>query len=380
MSPAPCRIGLVGFGTVGSAVARRLVRHPVPNLALTHIFDRRAPHKRRIFEAENAENLENPENRENPENPGLIWTDRIEDVLTSDVDVILEAIGGVDPAVEWLRRALLAGKSIVTSNKQAVAHHGPALQVLAARQGRQLRFEAAVGGAMPIVRAVGEGLAGDRIQRIIGILNGTTNVVLSRIDAAGCSLSDALNDARAQGYAEADPAADLDGVDAAAKLVILCALAFGVRVDPQAVEIPFVRSPDPRRFRRRTPSRRDDSTTGVRGIRRQTWRAHGVGRASARRPRLFLWPHDSCEKCRGGYGRIRRRRPDIRHGSRRRCDGGCDCRGPAGGCSRSGGNRAGAIVVGAASCCRPFEQGRKGSSRRARRRGARGLQRCGARS
>ncbi len=142
MSPASCRIGLVGFGTVGSAVARRLVHHRIPNLALTHIFDRRAPYKRRIFEAEH------------PGNPDLVWTDRIDDVLTSNVDVIVEAVGGVDPAADWIRRGLLAGKSVVTSNKQAVAHHGPSLQALAARQGRQLRFEAAVGGAMPIVRAI----------------------------------------------------------------------------------------------------------------------------------------------------------------------------------------------------------------------------------
>jgi homoserine dehydrogenase len=107
---------------------------------------------------------------------------------------------------------------------------------LAARQGRQLRFEGAVGGAMPIVRAVAESLAGDRIQRIVGILNGTTNVVLSQLEAPGWSVARALDEARAQGYAEADPSADLDGIDAAAKLAILCALAFNLRIDPRAVE------------------------------------------------------------------------------------------------------------------------------------------------
>jgi homoserine dehydrogenase len=126
---------------------------------------------------------------------------------------------------------------VVTANKQVVARHGAALLTLAARQGRQMRFEAAVGGAMPIVRAVGEGLAGDRITRLVAILNGTTNAVLSRMDETGCTLDAALRDARDRGYAEADPSADLDGRDARAKLAILCGLAFGLRVDPAQIEI-----------------------------------------------------------------------------------------------------------------------------------------------
>src|SRR5262249_19588652 len=137
---------------------------------------------------------------------------RIDDVLTSDVDIVVEAVGGVDDALEWTRAALMAGKSVGTCNKQLVAAHGPELLELAGRQGRQLRFEAAVGGAMPIVRAVGDGLTGDRITRIVAILNGTTNAVLSSMEASGCSMERALADARARGYAEADPSADLDGL------------------------------------------------------------------------------------------------------------------------------------------------------------------------
>jgi len=159
----------------------------------------------------------------------------VEDVLHSEADVVVEAIGGVDPAAEWIRAALLAGKSVVTANKQVIARDGHRLSTLAWRQGRQLRFEAAVGGAMPIVRAVSDGLAGDRITRIVGILNGTTNAVLSRMEALGCSLGEAVADARARGYAEADPSADLDGDDARAKLAILCAMAFGLRVDPTTI-------------------------------------------------------------------------------------------------------------------------------------------------
>jgi homoserine dehydrogenase len=220
---ARCRVGILGFGTVGSAVARRLTSpDSLPSLELTHICDRRAREKR-------ARQPESSLGR-------VVWSDRFDDLLSSDVDIIVEAIGGAEPAVDYVRGALLAGKSVVTSNKQIVAHHGPALLGLAERQGRQLRFEAAVGGAMPIVRALGDGLAGDRVTRIVAILNGTSNAVLSKMDAIGCGIDEAIADACARGYAEADPAADLDGVDAAAKLSILCALGFGVRVTPAQIE------------------------------------------------------------------------------------------------------------------------------------------------
>src|SRR5262249_34967041 len=118
------------------------------------------------------------------------------------------------------------------ANKQVVARHGVRLRTLAARQGRQLRFEAAVGGAIPIVRAIADGLAGDRITRIEAILNGTTNAVLSQIEATGCSMPAALAHPRANGLAETDPSSDLDGDDARAKLAILCGLAFRIHVDP----------------------------------------------------------------------------------------------------------------------------------------------------
>jgi homoserine dehydrogenase len=213
-----CRIALLGFGTVGSAVARRLTADP-RDFQLTHVLDRGADRKRGMLPAD-----------------GVVWTTGLDQVLQSDADIVVEAIGGLEPAAGWIRAALLAGKSVVTANKQVMARHGPSLLTLAARQGRQLRFEAAVGGAMPIVRAIGGGLAGDRIIRIVAILNGTTNAVLSRMDATGCSLHDALGDARARGFAESDPSADLDGDDAAAKLAILCALAFGLRVDPSQIE------------------------------------------------------------------------------------------------------------------------------------------------
>ena len=212
-----CRVALLGFGTVGSAVARRLAADHTP-FQLTHIFDRRAAEKRWSAGLD-----------------AVSWTSNIDDVLHADADIVVEVVGGVDPAAGWIRAALAAGKSVVTANKQVIAHHGARLLALAARQGRQLRFEAAVGGAMPIVRAIGEGLAGDRIIAIDAILNGTTNAVFTAIETTGCSLAAAVRAARRLGYAEADAATDLDGDDARAKLAILCALAFGLRVDPAAI-------------------------------------------------------------------------------------------------------------------------------------------------
>lgn len=219
-SVSPLRVALLGYGTVGSAVARRLGgADALRGVHLTTICDRRADSKRAAA-------------RHDTE---IRWTTSIDAVLESDADVVVEAIGGFDPAADWIRRALLAGKSVVTANKQVIAREGQALLTLAARQGRQLRFEAAVGGAMPIVRTIADGLSGDRLTGITAILNGTTNAVLSTMDETRCSLASALADARVKGYAEADPSLDLDGGDAAAKLSILCALAFGVEIDPSVI-------------------------------------------------------------------------------------------------------------------------------------------------
>jgi homoserine dehydrogenase len=220
----PCRVGLLGLSTVGFALASRLTGPDAPpTLQLTHVCDRRAREKR----------LRQPDAL-----PGdtVVWLERHDDLLTSDVDVIVEAVGGTEPAGDYLRAALLTGKSVVTANRLVMAHHGQALMTLAERQGRQVRFEAAVGGSMPLVRLLGDGLAGDTLVRVDAILSGASNAVLSLMDETGCSMDEAIADACAHGYPDADPNADLDGTDAAAKLAIICALAFGLRVLPAQID------------------------------------------------------------------------------------------------------------------------------------------------
>lgn len=221
-SPGGCQVGILGFGTVGAAVARRLTGpDSIPQLRLTHIADRRT----RDLRARQPEPL-----------AALAWSERFDDLLASDADIIVETVSRGEPAADYVRAALLAGKSVVTASKQVIAHHGHALLVLAERQGRQLRFEAAVGGAMPIVRVLADGISGDRVTRIDAILNATSNAVLSRMESLGCSMDEAIAEACAGGYADVDPAIDLDGIDAAAKLSVLCALAFHVRVSPEAID------------------------------------------------------------------------------------------------------------------------------------------------
>ena len=142
----------------------------------------------------------------------------------SDVDVVVELVGGLHPAYEWVRAALLAGKSVVTANKQLIAHYGAELGDLARVRGQQLRFEASVAGGIPVLRALQEGLAGDRLVEVRGILNGTCAYILSRMQSAELPFADALAEAQAAGFAEADPTEDVDGADAAAKLAIIAAV------------------------------------------------------------------------------------------------------------------------------------------------------------
>jgi homoserine dehydrogenase len=165
-----------------------------------------------------------------PVDPGLFTTDALGLVKRDDVDVVIEVVGGIEPARTWLVEALRAGKSVVTANKALLAEDGVALHDAAAEGGADLYYEASVAGAIPLLRPLRESLHGDRITRVTGIVNGTTNFILSSMDASGAGFHEALDEATALGYAEADPTADVEGFDAAAKAAILASLAFHTRV------------------------------------------------------------------------------------------------------------------------------------------------------
>ena len=222
------RIALVGFGTVGRSVARILWEGEERPLILAHICNRRV--ERKIVDWA-------------PDT--VAWTSDFGDVLRSDADVVVELIGGLEPAGDWIRQALEAGKSVVTANKQVMAHVGADLMRMAAERQRHLLFEAAVAGGIPIIRAVREGLAGDRLRRVLGVLNGTCNYMLTRMEAGQVSFDDALREAQERGYAEADPTADVDGGDAQAKLAILSAMGLGRKVAAGAIPLRSIRPVEP---------------------------------------------------------------------------------------------------------------------------------------
>jgi homoserine dehydrogenase len=161
---------------------------------------------------------------------GLLTTDSAGLVARDDVDLVIETIGGIEPARTLILSALEHGKSVVTANKALLAEDGPTLFDAADKAARDLYFEAAVAGAIPILRPLRESLAGDKVTRVLGIVNGTTNFVLDKMDSSGAGFNEALEEAQELGYAEADPTADVEGFDAAAKIAILASLAFHTRV------------------------------------------------------------------------------------------------------------------------------------------------------
>ena len=215
----PARVALLGFGTVGQAVAHILCSGDVSGVRLTHIFNRNVARKKVDWVP-----------------ASVCWTESVADVVASDVDIVVEVVGGRQPAGDWIRAALIAGKSVVTANKQLIAHDGPELVELARTRGLELRFEASVAGGIPVLRALQEGLAGDRLVHVAGVLNGTCAYVLSRMESAGVPFTLALAEAQVAGYAEADPTEDVEGADAAAKLAILTAV--GLRHLIRAGDIP----------------------------------------------------------------------------------------------------------------------------------------------
>ncbi len=218
---ATTKVALIGFGTVGSSVARLLAELKLPGLELTHIFNREVARKRAL-----------PAAKFVPKS--VVWTDDVNVLLSSDADIIVELVGGLTPAESWIKKALTSGKSVVTANKQLIAYRGPGLMKLAAANGVYLLHGAAVAGGVPVIPGITQGLGGDQVTRLSGIVNGTCNYILSRMET-GADYLTVLADAQQLGYAEADPSADVDGYDARAKLCILARIAMHAELNPDEV-------------------------------------------------------------------------------------------------------------------------------------------------
>ena len=223
METAPVvRLGLVGFGTVGQALVRliqsgeeRLGERLGVRLAVRAIGNRGIERKKAGWVK-----------------GAVRWTDDLESVVTDpEVDLVVELMGGVDPARGLITKALTAGKSVVTANKLLLSAHGFELASLAAARRAGLGIEAAVAGGIPILRAIRESFAGDRLMSVEGILNGTCNFILTEMERTGRSYPDVLAEAQKLGYAEADPASDVEGADAGYKLVLLARMAFGQKAE-----------------------------------------------------------------------------------------------------------------------------------------------------
>ncbi len=224
---SPVQIGLLGCGTVGGGVLRLLADNA------RYLGERAsAPLEvRRVL-------VRDLDKERVPECDRSLLTTNAADVVDDPaIDLIVEVMGGEDPAGAYVTRAIEQGKSVVTANKMLLAMRGPALVDLAVERRVDLAFEGAVGGGIPIIRTLREAFAGDWVESLTAIINGTCNYVLTRMRESGVSLAEAIREAQQKGYAEADPALDVDGHDAAHKLVVLAMLAFGARVDHRAVSV-----------------------------------------------------------------------------------------------------------------------------------------------
>jgi homoserine dehydrogenase len=220
---SPLRVGVCGNGTVGGGTIELLSRNAelLASRAGRPIVLARVGARR---------------DREDCPLPDVpVHRDLLEVAAADDVDVLVECIGGTDLARRLVERALGAGKSVVTANKALIAEHGNALAAMAEQAGVSLLFEAAVAGGIPIIKALREGMAANRVNSVAGIINGTGNFILTEMGAAGRAFEDVLAEAQALGYAEADPTFDVEGIDAAHKLTILAAIAFGMPLDFAAV-------------------------------------------------------------------------------------------------------------------------------------------------
>jgi homoserine dehydrogenase len=224
-------VGLLGLGTVGAGVVKLLAENA--EAIESRLGARVVVHKAAVREADKRRLVD--------VDPRLITTDVAEVIEHPSVEVVVELIGGEEPAREHVLRAIERGRHIVTANKLLLAHHGDEIFAAAARAGVNVYYEAAVCSGVPIIRALREGLASDRIQSIYGIVNGTSNFILTTMTDEGRAFEDVLAQAQAEGYAEADPALDVDGGDAAHKLAILVTLCFGTRVRMEDVFVEGIR-------------------------------------------------------------------------------------------------------------------------------------------
>jgi homoserine dehydrogenase len=217
------RIGMLGFGTVGTGTYRMLV-------------DNRESISRKIGREIDITRIGiRDQNKERALDQSHFTTDLASIVSDPNIDVVVELIGGVDPAAELVETALMNGKHVVTANKELIAKHGSRLVHLAKSKGLDLHYEAAVGGGIPLVQPLKHQLAGNDVIRMMGILNGTSNYILTKMESEGADFADALAEAQAAGYAEADPTNDVEGIDTSYKISILASIAFGKQVPVEAI-------------------------------------------------------------------------------------------------------------------------------------------------
>ncbi|HEX16362.1 MAG TPA: homoserine dehydrogenase [Deltaproteobacteria bacterium] len=228
-------IGLIGFGTVGTGVVRILQNN-------ADLIEGRLG--RRLVLRKIAD-LDIKRDRGVPIQRDMLTTDAYEVIDDPTVDIVVELIGGIEPAKSFILRALELGKPVVTANKALLAQHGAEIFGKAAEKGIPLGFEASVGGGIPVLKALREGLVANNIEAILGILNGTSNYILTRMTEEGLDFKRALSQAQRLGYAEADPSLDVDGVDAAHKLTILASFAFGTWIDFKRVYVEGIRDISP---------------------------------------------------------------------------------------------------------------------------------------
>jgi homoserine dehydrogenase len=221
----PVRVGLLGCGNVGAAIVRLVDEHADVLTARAGVD----------IEIGLVAVRDVAKQRDLKLAPEAFTADADAVVRDPAIDVVVEVMGGVDPARALITEALRAGKPVITANKELIARHGPELFTVAAESGVDLLFEASVAGGIPLMRPLRESLAGDRIRRVMGIVNGTTNFILTRMAEEGSSFDDALAEAQRLGFAESDATADVDGFDAAAKAAIIATIAFGARVDADDV-------------------------------------------------------------------------------------------------------------------------------------------------